>query len=400
MVPAVGIGIIEDGEIKYAKVIGELREGVRGTDNAIFSIASMTKPVTAILTLKLVDSGQWNLDEPLFHYWVDPDIANNPFHKTLTTRHVLSHQTGFPNWRDGKLTFNFEPGTEYYYSGEGFVYLARALEQKFEKTLQQLADSLLFKPIGMKDTRYCWNTDVDESRFAFGHDSQGNMVPRSRTVGDIASAKGAAGSLITTVEDYCKFGIYVMNGAGLSQDIYNDMITPQVILSKYLGVGLGWKTVSHLPNGEYTLQHGGNKNGVKNMGILLPKSKRAVIVFTNGDGGVFVFRNVIKESIDIGVNVLNNMMGSNVHEIIDLSDELLIGYTGKYIGLEGVEYTIAKGDGVLIISGSGVPTVELFPEKENLFFLKEFNVQFEFIEDAFIITQDGQYDNTATKVKN
>jgi len=385
-VPAVGIGIIEDGKIKYVKVLGELKNGVPGNENAIFSIASMTKPVTAILTLQLVESGQWDLDEPLFHYWIDPDIASNPFHKKLTTRHVLSHQTGFPNWRDGKLTFNFEPGTEYYYSGEGYVYLARALERKFKKTLQQLADSLLFKPLGMKDTRYCWNKNVDESRFAFGHDSQGNLVPRSWTVSEKASAKGAAGSLITTVEDYCKFGIYVMNGAGLSQHLYDDMITPQVNLNEYFGVGLGWKIVSSLPNGEYALQHGGNNNGVKNMGILLPKTKRGVIIFTNGDGGLFVFRNVIKESIDIGVDVLNNMMGSDVHKIIELTDEILNGYTGKYIGLEGVEYTIAKGDGVLIISGSGVPTVKLYPEKENKFFLKEFNVQFEFIEDTFIIT--------------
>ena len=402
-VPAVGIGIIEDGEIKYVKVIGELKKGVPAIDNAIFSIASMTKPVTAVLTLKLVEAGKWDLDEPLFHYWIDPDIANNPFLKKLTTRHVLSHQTGFPNWRYGhptkKLTFDFEPGTEYHYSGEGFVYLARALERKFNKTLQQLADSLLFKPIGMKDTRYGWNKNVDESRFAFGHDSQGNIVPRSMTVGEIASAKGAAGSLITTVEDYCKFGIYVMNGAGLSQSLYNDMIKPQVNLNEYLGVGLGWKIVSHLPNGEYTLQHGGNNNGIASMGILLPKSKRGVIVLTNGDSGMFVFRNVIEESIDIGVNVLTNMMGSNVHEIIKLSDEILNGYTGKYIGSEGVEYTITKGDGVLIISGPSSPTVKLYPEKENKFFLKEFNVQFEFIKDTFVITQDGKYDNTAIKVK-
>ena len=364
-VPAVGIGIIEDGEIKYVKVIGELKKGVPAIDNAIFSIASMTKPVTAMLTLKLVEAGKWDLDEPLFHYWIDPDIANNPFLKKLTTRHVLSHQTGFPNWRYGhptkKLTFDFEPGTEYHYSGEGFVYLARALERKFNKTLQQLAESLLFKPIGMKDTRYGWNKNVDESRFAFGHDSQGNIVPRSMTVGEIASAKGAAGSLITTVEDYCKFGIYVMNGAGLSQSLYNDMIKPQVNLNEYLGEGLGWKIVSHLPNGEYTLQHGGNNSGIASMGILLPKSKRGVIVFTNGDSGMFVFRNVIKESIDIGVNVLTNMMGSNVHEIIELSDEILNGYTGKYIGSEGVEYTITKGDGVLIISGPSSPTVKLYP---------------------------------------
>lgn len=398
-VPGVGIGIIEDGIIKYVKVFGELKKGVPAPDNAIFNIASMTKSVTAMLTLKLVEAGQWDLDEPLFHYWIDPDVANDTFLKKLTTRHVLSHQTGFPNWRKGKLTFKFEPGADYQYSGEGFVYLAKALEGKFKKSLQQLADSLLFKPIGMKDTRYCWNKDVDESRFAFGHDSQGNLVPRSRTVSIQASAQGAAGSLITTIEDYCRFYIYVINGAGLSPKLYNDMIIPQVNLNKYLGIGLGWKIVSHLPNGEYTLQHGGNNSGVKTMGLILPKSKRGVIVFTNGDNGMFVFRNIIKESIDIGVNILDNMKGPDVHKIIKLSDEILTRYTGIYIGIEGTEYTITKGDGTLVISGSSVPTVKLYPEKENKFFLKEFNVQFEFIKDTFIITQDGKYDNTAKRVK-
>ncbi len=398
-VPAVGIGIIEDAKIKYAKVFGELKKGVPAPDNAIFSIASMTKPVTAMLTLKLVEAGQWNLDAPLFHYWIDPDIANNPLHKKLTTRHVLSHQTGFPNWRDGKLTFNFEPGTEYHYSGEGFVYLAKALEGKFKKSLQQLSDSLLFKPMGMKDTRFCWNKNVDESRFAFGHDSQGNMVPRSWTVGERPSAAGAAGSLITTIEDYCRFGIHVINGADLSTEIFNDMIKSQVTLNKYVSIGLGWQIVSHLPDGEYSLEHGGNNNGVKTLGILLPKSKRGVIVFTNGDNGMFVFRNVIKESIDIGVNVLNNMQGPVVRKIIKLSDETLTEYTGKYTGSEGEEYTITKGAGTLIISGSGVPTVKLYPEKENKFFIKEFNVQFEFINDSMVITEDDKYDSTLIKIK-
>lgn len=68
----------------------------------------------------------------------DPDIADNPYVKKLTTRIILSHQTGFPNWRgnnaDGKLTFEFEPGTKYQYSGEGYEYLRKALEKKFKKS--------------------------------------------------------------------------------------------------------------------------------------------------------------------------------------------------------------------------------------------------------------------------
>lgn len=94
-VPAVGIGIIEDGKVNYVKVFGELKKGVPAPDITIFSIASMTKPVTAMLTLKLVEAGQRDLDEPLFHYWIDPDVANDALLKKLTSRFVLSHQTGF-----------------------------------------------------------------------------------------------------------------------------------------------------------------------------------------------------------------------------------------------------------------------------------------------------------------
>ena len=140
-VPAIGIGLIENGKITYIEVFGELRKGATAPDNAIFGVASMTKPVVAMLTLKLVEAGDWNLDEPLFHYWIDPDVAGDPLHKKLTTRHVLRHQTGFANWRTNhptkKLAFDFEPGTNSHYSGEGFVYLQRALENKFKKSFFQ-----------------------------------------------------------------------------------------------------------------------------------------------------------------------------------------------------------------------------------------------------------------------
>jgi len=187
------------------KVFGELKKGVPAPDNAIFGVASMTKPVVAMLTLKLVQAGKWDLDEPLCHYWVDPDVAKDPRHKQVTTQHVLSHQTGFRNWRRNhptrELAFEFDPGTGYLYSGEVFVYLQRALERKFQKSLVQLSDSIIFKPLGMKDTRYYWDKNMDGSRFVFWHDAQGNLhdpaSPKERGIGAVS----AAGSLLTTVED-------------------------------------------------------------------------------------------------------------------------------------------------------------------------------------------------------
>jgi CubicO group peptidase (beta-lactamase class C family) len=93
-VPAAGIGLIENGEIKFVKVFGDLGKGTPGPDNAIINVASITKNVVIMLTFRLVETGQWNLDEPLSEYWVDPDVANDSLHSKLTTRHVLTHHTG------------------------------------------------------------------------------------------------------------------------------------------------------------------------------------------------------------------------------------------------------------------------------------------------------------------
>jgi CubicO group peptidase (beta-lactamase class C family) len=396
-VPAVGIGIIEDSKIKYLKVFGELQKGIPTPDNAIFDIASITKPVVAMLTLKLVETGQWKLDESLFHYWIDPDVENDPLHKKLTTRHVLSHQTGFPNWRKGKLAFEFEPGTDFLYSGEGFVYLANALERKFKKSWGQLSDSLLFKPIGMKDTWYCWDKNIDESRFAFGHDSKGNMHPQSKIKGAEASA---AGGLLTTIEDYCKFSIYVIHGAGLSPAIYNDMVSPHAKIKDHCAKGLGWEIISDLPGGEYALEHGGNNEGFRSRVVLLPKSKRGVIVFTNGDNGLSVCNNVIKESIDIAKDIFDYMKGAT-RKIIALEDEILERYTGAYlIDSYGVNLSISKGDGVLIMSSNRFPTATLYPEAENKFFIKDVDIQIEYSNDgSMTLFENGKIDWTAKKIK-
>lgn len=400
-VPAVGIGLIENGQIKYVKVFGELKKGVPAPDNTIFCIASITKTIAAMLTLKLVETGQWDLEEPLYHYWIDPDVANDTLLKQLNTRHVLSHQTGFPNHRKGKLAFEFEPGTGYEYSGEGFVYLAKALEQKFNKSLGQLSDSLIFRPLGMKDTRYGWDENMDESRFAYAHDSKGDLYSWSKPKSGKSGAAGAKGSLRTTIEDYCKFSIDVINGAGLSTEIYNEMISPQVKIKEHHFNGLGWELITDLPNDEYALEHGGNNTGYKTMGIILPKSKRAVIIFTNGVNGIAVYNNVIKESIDVGQNILDAINGPNNHKVIAVSNAVLEKYAGDYlIAFHNKKFTLTKGDSVLILSGDGMPTANLYPEAENKFFMKDANVQIEFsIDGTLTLIEEGNIQWTAKKMK-
>lgn len=290
-IPTLGIGVINNGKLQDIKVFGELKKGVTAPYNTIWNVASLTKPVTAIVALKLVSAGKLNLDEPLYKYWADPDIANDPNTKLLTTRIILSHQTGFPNWRfmneSGKLDFKFKPGTKYQYSGEGFEYLRRVLEKKFHKTLEQLADELIFKPLKMTDTKLVWNDITDVSRFAIGYDNKGNAYEPTKN-----KTANAADDLLTTIEDYGTFLCSVMNSDGLSKKVFDEMTSHQVETKKNKYFGLGFE-IYDLGNDNYALSHGGADKGVQTIVIVLPKTKQGLIIFTNVDDGYKVYEKIV-----------------------------------------------------------------------------------------------------------
>jgi CubicO group peptidase (beta-lactamase class C family) len=311
-VPAAGVAIIEGGKLKYAKVFGELKKGktpaptALSPSNTIFQVASLTKPVVEVLTLILVSRGEWNLDEPLANYWVDPDVENDPRHLKLTTRHVLTHQSGFPNWRStnpgNKLEFIAEPGTKVNYSGEGLEYLRRALEKRFNQPLDQLAKKRLFQSYGMKNTRFFWDASIDESRFAVAHNKEGKPYDIHKN-----KSPNAADLMLTTIDDYARFGINVMRGKDLSPAIFNEMIHPQVPYpsGKNMFFGLGWMVMPELSNGEYALVHTGSDPGVSTVVVLFPKSQRGLVVFTNGDQGVQIWTRILAAAFDVGKEMLD-----------------------------------------------------------------------------------------------
>lgn len=305
-VPTVGVSIIENGKLKQVEMFGSLPHHSPAPDNTLFNIASLTKPLTAYTVLILVSQGKWQLDEPLSNYWVDPEVAADERHKKLTTRHVLSHQSGLPNWRghepDGKLAFAFEPGTQWKYSGEGFEYLRQSLEHKFKQPLEKLADSLLFKPLKMKDTRFLWDASVDSSLYANRHHEDGSPFEMEKWY-----SANPSNLVLTTVGDYARFGIGVMNHTGLTPAVYNEMTSKQVQLKNNREWGLSWSLIKDLSNGEYALVHTGGNPGINTIVILLPESKRGIVVFTNGAKGDQLYEKLIGQAFDLGKEIITRM---------------------------------------------------------------------------------------------
>ncbi|ACV26659.1 serine hydrolase [Kangiella koreensis] len=291
-VPALGIGVIEAGKIKSIKAYGERKKGEPATEDTIFKVASLTKPIVAFVALKLVGEGKLELDEPLHPYWVDPDLVDDNRHKLLTVRHVLTHQTGFDNWRwmntEKTLKFNFTPGTQHQYSGEGFEYLRKALESKFDTTIEELAQQYLFTPAGMTDTHFWWDDSVDEERYAYNHDENGQQIKLEKYY-----TANAAANLLTTVGDYTRFLIYMMEQSSKNPELYNNIISKQIDIGENHHFGLGWEMFTGFSNDEFALLHTGRDPGVNTLAMFFPNSNNGYVIFMNGDNSMPILEHIL-----------------------------------------------------------------------------------------------------------
>lgn len=304
-IPTLGIGYIEDGKIKQISVFGELEKGIKAPKNTIWNVASLTKPITALVTLKLIDSGELGLDEPVYKYYIDPDIKNDSRAKLLTPRIILSHQTGFANNRynytDGLLKFEFEPGTKYQYSGEGYDYLRKVIEHKFNKTIEQLASELIFRPLKMDSTSYVWHK-MYETRVAKWHTEKGETYKFKKQT----EAHGAD-DLLTTIEDYSKFVTYIINGADLSKKLQREMVKNQITINDNKYFGLGWWIDENVnTNNDFALVHGGDDIGVHTIAFIIPETKQGLIIFTNSDNGTDTYKEILLKYLgDYGQGIMN-----------------------------------------------------------------------------------------------
>lgn len=303
-VPALGIGIIENGKLTKVEAYGTLDQQTTAPYNTIFKVASLTKPLFALITLKLIDKGELDMDEPLYKYWIDPDIKNDKRYEKLTPKIVLTHQTGFPNWRyineESKLAFQFEPGTKYQYSGEGFEYLRKAIENKLGKSIEELAKELFFEPLKMLDTHFWWDSEMDESRYAQNFNEEGEKIETVKYY-----EANAAANLLTTVEDYGKFLAYVINGAELSENLYQEMIKQQVKLKENDFFGLGWEILTDFSGNEFALLHTGKDPGVSTLAIWFPKSQNGYLIFLNGDNVNNIYEELLTKRLYLGNDLWN-----------------------------------------------------------------------------------------------
>ena len=290
-IPSISIAQVRHGRVVLTAAYGFQSAGAPATVRTLYNIASLTKPLTADVVLRLASKGQLSLDEPMYRYWTDPDIATDPRRMLLTPRLSLSHQTGFPNWRDRKtgLRFKRDPGVKFGYSGEGYEYLGRFVEKKTGRPFEALAQTLLFDPVGMKDTSFTGKPWF-EGRIAIPADAKGQPLAP-----EIGKDFSAADLVYTTPSDYAAFLIAVWKDKGLTPTIAHERQRIQVstmdnctgpeaaTCPPELGFGLGWE-VARFPH-DILLLHNGHDNGVYTVAYLDKNTGDGAVFFMNGQNG-------------------------------------------------------------------------------------------------------------------
>lgn len=289
-VPGVAVAVINQKGVVWAKGYGVQEAGkpARVDEQTVFSAASLSKPVFAYLVLKLVDEGKLDLDKPLYQYVPYRAIEHDARNRRITARMVLSHQSGLPNWRNGQLNFSADPGQRFSYSGEGFVYLQGVVMTIMGKSLEEVAQQYVFRPLGMSRSSYLWQPAF-EANHATPHNRFGQPTPLTRF-----TEPNAAYSLQTTAADYGRFLVALLTGQGLKPATAQALFAPQVTAGRTLhdttqsstviGWGLGVGLVQK-PHAQ-AFWHWGDNGDFRCFAYVSRTRGQGMVYFTNSRAGL------------------------------------------------------------------------------------------------------------------
>ncbi len=409
-VPGVSIAVIHQGRIEWARGFGVTRtDGPAVTEQTLFQAASISKPVFALAVLHLVDAGKLNLDASVNDYLKDWKLPDNDFTRQskVTLRGVLSHSAGltvhgFPGYAadtkipstpqilDGTppansaaIRVDILPGSQFRYSGGGFVLAQQLLTDVTGTPLPKLLNDSVLAPLGM--TRSTFQQPLPAARLpevAMPFRGDGNPLQE----GPHVYPEMAAAGLWTTPADLAQYALGVQAAlAGKSNQVISAktaraMLTP-VINQQGLGLRVSGSTARKY------FMHGGANAGYRCL----------LIAYEDGEGAI------IMTNSDSGGELMDEVMRSIAHvyqwpdfapplrTLAKVQPESLRRLLGVYELNEGSLYVLRMDGDRLVGNVLGNNPVALSPSSDHQLFARDVNVVVDFVVGA---------DGSATSVRH
>ena len=296
--PGCGVGAVKDGQLVYKRGLGmaNLDYDVPNTPSTLFNVASVSKAFTAASVVLLAQQGKLSLDDEVQKYI--PEIPKYEYPVTL--RHLLHHTSGIREYQallffgghnpDNALSekqvlemlarqrgLSFRPGTKYQYSNSNYQLLGMIVARLSGKSLRAFADENIFKPLGMKNTRYFDNRNEVVKNRASGYlVGQDNRVRVRASLFDLVGG----GGILTTVEDMYLWDQNFYEPKVGGREMVRLLTTPGVLNSgEKTNYGSGLFMNDY--RGLRVFKHSGNMSGFRAQTITFPEKKFTAIALCN-----------------------------------------------------------------------------------------------------------------------
>lgn len=301
-VPAKGyvglsVALVRDGKVLLAKGYGKasLKTGAAVDEHTRFAAGSVTKQFTCACVLLLQEDGKLSVSDKVAKYYAGLTKADE-----ITLLDLMNHTAGYPDYypldfvdrrmekaiplddllkeyAGGKL--DFAPKTRWSYSNTGYILLGRVIEKVSGKPFAEFLSERILKPVGMTNTVFEPKTDAPGLATGYTSFALGDPEPAAR------EADGwihAAGGLYTTPSDLAKWDLALMTGKVLKTESLKQMTTPSLLAdgrTRDYACGLAVP----VRNGEQMFEHSGAVSGFLTFNGMIPRTRSAVILMTNGE---------------------------------------------------------------------------------------------------------------------
>ena len=295
-IPGLAVAVAVDGRIVYSEGFGfaDLEERVPVWPTTKFRIGSVSKPLTAVALVQLVEQGKLDLDAPIQKYVPSFPDKGAP----ITTRMLAGHLGGIRHYKDdenlsakhysnvleGLKIFQDDPlvappGTKFSYSSYGFNLLSAVVQGASGQDFLSYMHEHVFEPLGLRSTVEDQPAEIIEQRARFYTQPKDQHVLNAPFVDN--SYKWAGGGFLSSAEDLVRFGSALLQPGFLKRDSLQLLFTPQKTKdgqeTKY---GMGW-FIGKSTSGQKILEHSGGSVGGTSELILYPDAHMVVAMVTN-----------------------------------------------------------------------------------------------------------------------
>lgn len=411
-VPGVSIAVINTGSIEWARGYGELEMNgnQQVSPDTLFQAASISKPVSAMMALRLAEQGKLDLDSDVNKFLSSWQIPENEYTEKnkVTLRGILSHTAGltvhgFPGYGfdtempsllqilNGELPANsapiqvdVAPGSMFRYSGGGYTVMQQILEDISDKTFDELLQTEVLDKLNMYSSTFEQPLPMQlREKAATGHVGAGVPI---RGKWHTYPEKAAAG-LWTTPTDLANFAIEIMKSCeNRSNKILSASMVDSMLTSVKEDYGLGLE-IKKMGNNVIRFGHGGGNEGFRCYLVAYTGNGKGAVVMTNSDNGDNLMMEIVRSI-------------SNVYEwsdflpiekqVIQVNPNIYSQYAGKYQHPDYPDFVVQverDGSHLLFEPNQGTSRWEGYPESETKYFFVESEAGVEFQKN-----NDGIFD--------